>query len=122
MSDDRGDLKHSGKTYPRKDHRAQSRSAYNYNKIDKCRGLRRIADRHSHHRRRKINREELLRHGKEAIPLGSTTCTQKRAGEYSSMPQNLSNRKGSAQNKLGKVIGSGKKSCQFTYGPRKYKW
>jgi len=93
MIDDRGDIKHnSNKNYPRRDHRVQSRSAYNYNKQDKCRGLRRKADRHSHHRRRKINREEIAKHGVDAVPLSSTTCTQKR--KDTPLPQNLSNRKG----------------------------
>lgn len=59
------------------------------------------ADRHSHHRRRKINREELINNGVEAIILGSTTCTQKRAGTH--LPQNLSNRKGSTQSRMGKI-------------------
>lgn len=79
------------------DRQSYCRSSYRYCKIDKARGLRRKADRHCHHRRRKINREELSKHGENAIPLSSTTCAQKRKSSYGSFPQPLSNRKGSAQ-------------------------
>lgn len=93
--DDRGDLKrkHQGhKTF-----HGPSRSVYLCGKIDKCRGKRRIADRHCHHRRRKINREELAKYGSDAIILGSSTCKQKRRTIGGGFPWSLSNRKGSGQ-------------------------
>lgn len=101
LKDDRGELKrkHIGKRPA--DHRVQSRSAYWYNKMDKVRGLRKIADRASHHRRRKINREELDKYGEDAIPLASTTCAQKRkTTQQAEFPQYLSNRKGSSQSNM----------------------
>ena len=97
VADDRGAVRRKHVKRRPADHRLNSRSAYTYNKIDKCRGLRRKADRHSHHRRRKINREELGRHGTEAVPLASSTTRQKRKGFYNSLPQPMSNRKGSGQ-------------------------
>lgn len=89
--DNRGQLKHER---PKVNNRAPSRS-WHY-KVDKFRDVRRIADRHSHHRRRKILREELINHGEDAIMINSTSCLQKRR---SGMPNGLSNRKGSTQTK-----------------------
>lgn len=80
MKDDRGDIKrHILKIKQDKGSHSGSRSVHRKN--DKTRGCRRKADRHSHHRRRRINNNELRKHNdgvEEPIMLGSTTCKQKR--------------------------------------------
>jgi len=75
--DDRNVIKHNKKHNDgRKSN--EGRSMHYYGTINKCRGMRRKADRTTHHRRRKINREEILHNGNETQILKSTTCVQKR--------------------------------------------
>jgi hypothetical protein len=50
-----------------------SRSVNWYGSINKARGLRRKADRHSHHRRRKIMKEDIAKTGGENIPKSMST-------------------------------------------------
>jgi hypothetical protein len=50
-----------------------SRSVNWYGSINKSRGLRRKADRHSHHRRRKIMKEDIANTGGENIPKSMST-------------------------------------------------
>lgn len=63
------------------DKKRYSRSNNYYDEKDKARGLRRIADRHCHHRRRQNTNESLIYSFKtdnEPILQISTTCIQKR--------------------------------------------
>ncbi len=94
--DDRNYLKHSRPKQQAKGS-LDARSDYAYGMIDKARGLRRKADRASHHRRRQMMREEIQQKGAEAQPLASTTCAQRRRGwdsrSGSRVPHSISNRK-----------------------------
>ena len=73
--DNRNEIKHSRK----KDGRTSEmcRSVYDYPQDVSC-SSRKKAYRTTHHRRRQINREELINNGDEAQLLKSTTCVQKR--------------------------------------------
>ncbi len=78
----------------------ESRSANRYGKRDKARGLRRIADRHGHHRRRiiitvELDRSRRLNYEEELVMPVSTTCAQKRQGLTNFFVDHLcTNRKG----------------------------
>ena len=74
--DNRNVIKHSRK---HKDGRtsAGSFNMYDYDRDVSC-SSRKKAYRNSHHRRRQINREELINNVEEAQILKSTTCVQKR--------------------------------------------
>ena len=74
--DNRNVIKHSRK---HKDGRTPEmcRSVYDYPRDVSC-SSRKKAYRNSHHRRRQINREELINNVEEAQILKSTTCVQKR--------------------------------------------
>ena len=50
-----------------------SRSVFWYGKNNKCRGLRRKADRHSHHRRRKMMKEDIVKTGGQHMPKSTST-------------------------------------------------
>lgn len=76
--DNRNYLKHSRPKQQTKGSLG-ARSDYAYGKLNKVRGLRRKADRASHHRRRQMMREEIQQKGTEAQPLTSTTCAQRRS-------------------------------------------
>tara|TARA_R110002111_G_scaffold65526_1_gene107361 strand:+ start:353 stop:742 length:390 start_codon:yes stop_codon:yes gene_type:complete len=74
-----------------------SRSVYWYGSQNKTRGLRRKADRSSHHRRRKIQKEEIqntMNTGNEPDIRPSFTCLQKRKSDSinSGISQLCSNR------------------------------
>ena len=66
---------------------AEARSVHY--KCQRCRGWRREADRHSHHRRRKVMKEAIA-HGAQTVCITSSTCAQHRTqqyGHWSSIPK-----------------------------------
>lgn len=87
VKDDRGSTNYKNDKVGMSKNNFFSRSKNLYGKKNKARGLRRIADRHSHHRRRQVLHEALIvaeKFDKEPVLQESTTCVQKRKGTSAS--------------------------------------